>query len=114
MKLLLKQEAELRQKTRQEILREPQESLSFPALQTRCNFLLAQINHSFHINEQITNALTEQFLIIQDRDSKVKALTDELDYTRSYTLNQLSLFQDDLVSAYASSPDFKPSTSNVP
>ena len=86
----------------------PTEKLSSDNLNARCNFLSAQLEHSFHINEQITNALSEQYLIIQGRDARIKELSDDLDYLRSYTLNQLSLFQDDLVSAYNSSPDYRP------
>ena len=108
MKLLLKQEAELRQKTRHVLISQAVDIHSAPDLKARNDFLSAQLEHSFHINEQITNALTEQFLIIQDRESQVKTLTDELEYLRAYTLNQLSLFQDDLISAYDSTPDFRP------
>lgn len=105
----MKQEAELRQQTRHVLLHNSIDNLSSSDLKARCEFLTAQIKHAFHINEQITNALTDQYLIIQDRDSKIKTLTDELEYTRCYTLNQLTLFRDDLVSAYETSVEFRPS-----
>ena len=108
MKLLLKQEAELRQTTRHVLISQPVDEQSISELKARNDFLSAQLEHSFHINEQVTNALTEQFLIIQDRETQIKTLSDEIEYLRAYTLNQLSLFQDDLISAYDSTPDFRP------
>ena len=109
MKLLLKQESELRAKTRHELVQRPQDELqSLSELQHRCSYLHSQLQHAFHISEQLTNAVSDQMLIMRCHNNQIKELRDELSYLKTYTLNQLDLFRDDLKSAYESVPEFKP------
>ena len=108
MKLLMKREEELRCTTLHEISRNPLEDLSPEHLRDRIVYLEAQIRHSFHITAQLHNALSEQFLIIQQQDSEIKELNDDISYFQKYTRNQLDLFRDDIISSFESPKEFRP------
>ena len=109
MKLLLKQEADLRCSTRAELIRKSSSDLKqMDELQIRVMYLEAQLKHSFHITEQLTNAISEQFLIIQKQDHIIQEKSDELQYIKSYTLTQLAEFKDNIISAHESFSPFKP------
>lgn len=109
MKLLLKQESELRSSTRSELVRQPTAELEdIFELKHRGAFLTAQIKHSFHITEQLVNALSEQLLVIQAHRKEIKRMSDELEYLQSFTVSRLDEIRDDVISAYQSDISKKP------
>jgi len=114
MKLLLKTESDIRCSTRSELIRRPTGSIrNVEELHLRASYLESQLKHSFHLTEQICNALSEQFLIIRQLDDKIKEKDDELNYLQSYTASRLIELQDDLNSAFTSNKEYKP-TPNPP
>ena len=109
MKLLMKQESDLRSSTRSELVRIPTAELEdISELKHRGAFLTSQIKHSFHITEQLVNALSEQLLVIQSYKNEIKRLSDELEYLQSFTISRLDEVKDDIISAYQSDASHKP------
>ena len=110
MKLLLKQESELRSSTRSELIRLPTGTIKCPEeLALRASFLESQLKHSIHLTEQLSNAVSEQFLIIKQMDDVVKEKTDEIEYIQSYTVSRLTEFTDDITSTFHSDKSHQPS-----
>lgn len=110
MKLLLKTESDLRCSTRSELIRKPTESINnIEELHLRASFLESQLRHSFHLTEQICNALSEQYLIIKQLDEDIKEKKDELEYFQSYTASKILELKDDITSAFLSDKAYKPS-----
>lgn len=108
MKLLLSQERNLRCDTLDEIQSTPSKNLSLEESRLRNQYLQAQIKHSFHINNQLSNALSEQFLIIQNQDQALKQLQDEITYLRNFTLTRFDNFRADIKSSFDSALEYKP------
>lgn len=109
MKLLLKTESDLRCSTRSELIRRPTGSIQrIDELHLRASYLESQLKHSFHLTEQICNALSEQFLIIKQLDGKIKEKNDDINYLQSYTSSRILELQDDINSAFNSDKDHKP------
>ena len=109
MKLLLKQESELRISTRSELIRRPTGAIQCPEeLKLRSSFLESQLKHSFHLNEQLSNAVSEQFLIIRQLDKNIQERSDEFEYLQSYTASRIAACQDEIASAFNSDKTHKP------
>ena len=99
----------MRSSTRSELVRIPTNDLEdVLELKQRGAFLTAQIKHSFHITEQLVNALSEQLLVIQSYRDEIKRMSDELEYLQSFTLARLNDVRDDIISAYQSDASHRP------
>ena len=109
MKLLLKTEAELRCSTRTELIRKPTGSVrNTEEIYLRAAYLESQLKHSFHLNEQLSNAVSEQFLIIRQLDKNIQERSDEFEYLQSYTASRIADCQDKIASAFNSDKTHKP------
>ena len=108
MKLLLKQELELRQQTRSELLQNPTSTLSAEKMSDRCNYLEAQLQHSFHLTEQLSIALTDQLETIYSSRKVIKQLQDDLSYSKAYVRSRIETFRDDLEHVFEADVEFKP------
>ena len=107
MKLLLKQELELRQQTRSELVQLPTSEMSSEQLPSRCAYLQSQMQHSFHITEQLSTALTEQLECIYAARRIIKQLQDELAYSKAYVKARIDAVQEDLSHVFESDIEFQ-------
>ena len=107
MKLLLKQELDLRQQTRSELLRNPTEKLKADQLSDRCSYLQSQLQHSFHITEQMSIALNDQLETIYSARKTIKQLQDELSYSKAYVRTRVDSLKDDLEHVFEADADYQ-------
>ena len=96
MKLLVQQELELRQQTRSELVQNPISGMNSDQVLSRCTYLQAQLQHSFHITEQMSIALSDQLETIYSARRIIKQLRDESSYSKAFVQTRISALQDDL------------------
>ena len=106
---MLKQETEIRQLTRRELLQRPSEKLvKKEDLLSRCHFLESQLNQLSGLTEQLNHALCDQHLTIKDQQNQISKTAEDFQYAYSFVSQKLDDLSDDIKSAFYSPTEFRP------
>ena len=109
MKSLIRQETELRSLTRRELTQRPSSILNtVEATQNRISFLESQLQQYSGMTERMSQALSDQYLIIKQQEKQINCAKEEISYLESFSKQKIDQLADDFRSAFHSEAEFRP------